>query len=55
MSKVRYDDKLGLIFHYTIETCLKRIGHGGYELLEKEMCRFAEVMSLQTHCIVFIT
>ncbi len=25
----------GLIDHYTIETRLKRIGHGGYELLKK--------------------
>ncbi len=36
---------IGLIFHNTIETCLKRIEHGGYELLENEMCRFAEDMS----------
>ncbi len=36
-----------LIYHNLIEKCLKRIGHGAYE---KEMCRFAEDMSLQTHC-----
>ncbi len=33
------------IFHYTIKTCLKRVGHCGFEWVEKEMCRFAEDMS----------
>ncbi len=30
----------GLSLHYL--TCLKRAGHGGYECMEKEMCRFAQ-------------
>ncbi len=29
----------------TIITCLKRVGYGGYEWEEKEMCRFAGDMS----------
>ncbi len=29
----------------TTKTCLKRVGHGGYEWVEKEMWRFAEDMS----------
>ncbi len=29
----------------TIKTCLKRVEHGGYEWVEKEMCRFAQDMS----------
>ncbi len=33
------------VFHNTIKTCLKRVGHFGYEWVEKEMCRFAEDMS----------
>ncbi len=33
------------VFHNTTKTCLKRGGHGGYEWVEKEMCRFAEDMS----------
>ncbi len=41
---------IGQIYHNTIETCLKRIGHGGYEKWKKKMCRFVEDMSLQTHC-----
>ncbi len=28
-----------------IETCLKRVRHGGYEKLQKQMPRFAEDMS----------
>ncbi len=32
----------------TIKTCLKRVKH---KLLKKEMCRFAEDMRLETHCI----
>ncbi len=41
---------IGLCFHNTIETCLKRVGHGGYKKLKKEMYRFVEDMSLHTHC-----
>ncbi len=33
-----------------LKNCLKRVGHCGYEWVEKEMCRFAEDMSSQTHC-----
>ncbi len=40
-----------LNLHYTIKTCLKRVGHCGFELVGKEMCRFAEDMSKQTHCM----
>ncbi len=36
---------IGPAFHNTIKTCLKRVKQGGYEKLEKEMCRFAEDMS----------
>ncbi len=32
-------------FHNTTNTRLKRVGHGGFEWTEKEMCRFAEDMS----------
>ncbi len=39
------------VFHNTIKTCLKRIAQSGYEWLKNEMCRFAEDMSKQTHCI----
>ncbi len=35
---------IGLVFHYTIKTCLKKVWHCGYEWVEK-MCRFAEDMS----------
>ncbi len=28
-----------------------RVGHGGYECMENEMCRFAGDMSKQTNCI----
>ncbi len=34
---------IGPVFHYTIKTCLKRVGHYGYEWVENEMCR-------RTHC-----
>ncbi len=33
------------VFHNTTKACLKREGHGGYEWVEEEMCRFAEDMS----------
>ncbi len=46
-----YMEFIGSVFHYTIKTCLKRVGYCGYEWVEKEMCRFAEDMSSQTHCI----
>ncbi len=36
---------IGSIFHNTIETCLERVGLGGYEELKKEMYRFTEDMS----------
>ncbi len=36
---------IGPVFHNTTKTCLKGVGHGGYEWVEKEMCRFAEDMS----------
>ncbi len=36
---------IGPVFHDTIYICLKRVGHDGYEWVEKEMCRFAEGMS----------
>ncbi len=36
---------IGPVFHYTIKTCLKRVGHCGFEGVEKEMGRFAEGMS----------
>ncbi len=36
---------IGTVVHNTTKNCLKRVGHGGYEWLEKEMCRFAEDMS----------
>ncbi len=36
---------IGFVFHNIIKTCLKREGHGGYEQVKKEMCRFAEDMS----------
>ncbi len=29
----------------SLKTCLKRVGHGGYEWVEKEMCQFVEDMS----------
>ncbi len=32
-------------FHNTTTTCLKKVGRGGYEWVEKEMWRFAEDMS----------
>ncbi len=39
------------IFQNTVETRLKRAGHGGYaKLKKKEMCQFALDMSLVTHC-----
>ncbi len=41
---------IGPVFHNTIKTCLKAVGYCGYEGAEKEMCRFAEDMSWQTHC-----
>ncbi len=31
-------------YYYTIKTYLKRVGHCGYEWVEKEMGRFAEDM-----------
>ncbi len=36
---------IGPVFHYTIKTCLKRVGHCGYEWVEKVTCRFEEDMS----------
>ncbi len=39
------------IFQNTTESFLKRVGHVGNELLKNKMCRFAEDMSKQTHCI----
>ncbi len=36
---------IGLVFHNTTKTCLKRVGHCGNEWVEKEKCRFAEDMS----------
>ncbi len=36
---------IGPVFHNTTKTCLKGVGHGGYEWVEKVMCRFAEEMS----------
>ncbi len=36
---------IGPVLHDTIKTCLKRVGQGSYERVEKEMCRFAEDMS----------
>ncbi len=42
---------IGPVFQNTIKACWRRVGHGGYEWLEKEMCQFAEDMSKQTHCI----
>ncbi len=36
---------IGPVFHYTIKTGLKRVGHVGYEWVEDEMCWFAEDMS----------
>ncbi len=41
---------IGPVFHKTTKTCLKSVGHGGHEWVEKEMCRFADDMSKQTHC-----
>ncbi len=41
---------IGPVFHCTIKTCLMRVWHCGYELVENEMCRFVEDMSSQTHC-----
>ncbi len=35
----------GPAFHYTNKTCLKTVGHCGYEWVEKEMGWFAEDMS----------
>ncbi len=32
-------------WYLSIKICLKRVGHGGYEWVEKEMWRFAEDMS----------
>ncbi len=46
-----YMELIGPVFHNTFKTCLKRVGHGGYEWVEKEMFRFAEDMSKQTHRI----
>ncbi len=40
-----YMEFIGPAFHNTNKTCLKRVGHCGYEWVEKEMCRFAEDMS----------
>ncbi len=40
-----YMEFIGPVFHYTIETCLKRVGYYGFEWVENEMCRFAEDMS----------
>ncbi len=36
---------IGPVYHYTIRTYLKRVGHCGYEWAEKEMGRFVEDMS----------
>ncbi len=36
---------IGPVCHTTIKTCLKRVGHCGYEWVENEMGRFAEDMS----------
>ncbi len=35
----------GSTFDKTIESNLKRIGHGDYEYMDKDKCRFAENMS----------
>ncbi len=35
---------IGPIVHNTTKTCLMKVGHGGYEWVEKEMYRFAEDM-----------
>ncbi len=35
---------IGPIFIGTNETCLKRVGHGGFEQLNKEMYQFEEDM-----------
>ncbi len=36
---------IGPVFHNTVKTCLKIVGYGGREWVEKEVCRFAEDMS----------
>ncbi len=36
---------IGPVFHNTIKTCLKKVGHGDYEWEEKELCRLTEDMS----------
>ncbi len=36
---------IGAVFHNITKTCLKRLGHGGYEWVEKEVGGFAEDMS----------
>ncbi len=33
------------VLHNTIKACLKRVGYGGYEWVENEMCLFAVDMS----------
>ncbi len=42
---VPYMVYIGPVFHNTNKTCLKTVGHCGYEWVEKEMGRFAEDMS----------
>ncbi len=41
------------VLRYTTKTCLKWVGNGGYEWVEKEMCRFTEDMRFQTHSKTF--
>ncbi len=36
---------IGQAFHYTNKTCLKTVGHCGYEWVKKEVGRYAEDMS----------
>ncbi len=38
-----------IIYHGTVETCLKRIKKSGFELLKKELCRFAFDINYVTH------
>ncbi len=41
---------IGAVFLNTIQTCSKRLGHGGYERVQIEMRRCTEDMSKHTHC-----
>ncbi len=45
---------IGQTYRSTIETILKRIGHGGYEKLQKEMCRFVENCTFMVECVYWL-